>query len=316
MLLEKEGQRREGTYAFYKAKGKKVLEYFENKGISTLEQLTYDEVNRFLIDLKKVKKLSEKTVVDYFSSLRQIILIHTGTRTEELKKILEISLAKPVSIHRKPLTDEQTALFIDFIDSIEENKNNHRGLKEKVIFMISLQSGIRCNELVNILVNQVDFDSQTIHLVATKSHKERNIPFDKDTKSLLERYISVFQPKTYLFENEKTGERLSPKRIEKLYNRTGHKLGFQVTTHIVRTTQAAVMVDNHANDFEIMQAMGHSDIRTTQIYLENVLGKTNRTQREYNILAVHRKQQLKKEWRDVPLTLNVSELINCYKQDA
>ena len=175
MLLEKEGQRREGTHAFYKAKGKKVLEYFENKGITTLEQLTYDEVNRFLIDLKKVKKLSEKTVVDYYGALRQIILIYTGTRTRELKKILEISLTKPVSIHRKPLTDEQTALFIDFIDSIEENKNNHRGLKEKVIFMISLQSGIRCNELVNILVNQVDFDSKTIHLVATKSHKERNI---------------------------------------------------------------------------------------------------------------------------------------------
>ena len=29
MLLEKEGQRREDTYAFYKAKGKKVLEYFK-----------------------------------------------------------------------------------------------------------------------------------------------------------------------------------------------------------------------------------------------------------------------------------------------
>ena len=102
----------------------------------------------------------------------------------------------------------------------------------------------------------------------------------------------------------------------KLFNRTGHKLGFQVPPHIVRAIQAAAMVDNHANDFEIMQTMGLSDIRTTQIYLENVLGKTNRTQREYNILAVHRKQQLKKEWRDVPLTLNVSELINCYKQDA
>ena len=36
MLLEKEGQRREGTYAFYKAKGKKVLESFveEQKDLS------------------------------------------------------------------------------------------------------------------------------------------------------------------------------------------------------------------------------------------------------------------------------------------
>ena len=91
------------------------------------------------------------------------------------------------------------------------------------------------------------------------------------------------------------GERLSPKRVQKLFKRTGHKLGFQVTSHIVRIIQAAIMVDNYANDFEIMQAMSHSDIRTTQIYLENVLGKTNRTQHEYNILAVHRRQQHKKE---------------------
>ena len=290
MLLEKEGQRREGTYNFYRAKGKKVLEYFASIGITKLEQLTYDEVNRFLIHLRKETPLSEKTVVDYFGALRQIILIYTGTRTKELKKILGISLAKPVSVHRKPLTEEETAMFIEFIDNIDEFKNHHRGLKEKVIFMISLQSGIRCNEIVNIMVNQINFDNKSIHLVTTKSHRERDIIFDDETKYLLLRYIAVFKPKAYLFENEKTGERLSPKRVERLFNRTGHKLGFQVTPHIVRTTQAAVMVENHANDFEIMQAMGHSDIRTTQIYLENVLGKTNRTQREHNILAEYRKK--------------------------
>lgn len=108
--------------------------------------------------------------------------------------------------------------------------------------MISLQSGIRCNELVNIMVNQINFDAKAIHLVTTKSHRERNIVFDDETKDLLQRYIAVFKPKIYLFENEKTGERLNPKRVQKLFNRTGHKLGFQVTPHIVRTTQAAVIL--------------------------------------------------------------------------
>lgn len=291
MLLEKEGQRREGTYNFYKAKGKKVLEYFAGVGITKLEQLTYDDVNHFLIHLRKERLFSEKTVVDYFSALRQILLLYTGTRTKEFKKIIGISLSKPVSIHRKPLNYEETEMFIDYVDGIDEKANNHRGLKEKVIFMISLQSGIRCNELVNIMVNQINFDNKTIHLVTTKSHRERDIVFDDDTSDLLKRYILIFQPKIYLLENEKTGERLSPKRVQKLFNRTGHKLGFQITPHIVRTTQAAVMVESHANDFEIMQAMGHSDIRTTQIYLENVLGKVNATQREQNILAEYRKKQ-------------------------
>ena len=60
MLLEKEGQRRQGTYAFYKAKGQKVLEYFKEKGITTLERLTYDEVNRFLIYLRKERGFIRK----------------------------------------------------------------------------------------------------------------------------------------------------------------------------------------------------------------------------------------------------------------
>lgn len=291
MLLEKEGQRREGTYNFYKAKGKKVLEYFASVGITKLEQLTYDDVNHFLIHLRKERVYSEKTVVDYFSALRQILLIYTGTRTKEFKKIIGISLSKPVSVHRKPLSYEEIEMFIDYVDGINEKANNYRGLKEKTIFMISLQSGIRCNELVNIMVNQINFDNKSIHLVTTKSHRERDIVFDDDTSVLLKRYLLIFQPKIYLFENENTGERLSPKRVQKLFNRTGHKLGFQITPHIVRTTQAAVMVESHANDFEIMQAMGHSDIRTTQIYLESILGKTNRTQREHNILANFRKKE-------------------------
>lgn len=34
MLLEKGGQRREGTHIFYQSKGKKVIEYFESIGIT------------------------------------------------------------------------------------------------------------------------------------------------------------------------------------------------------------------------------------------------------------------------------------------
>lgn len=290
MLLEKEGQRREGTYAFYQSKGKKVLEYFASIGITKLEQLTYDETNRFLIHLRKIKAYSEKTVVDYFSALRQIILVHTGTLSKELKKILEISLKKPVSIHRNPLTNEQIDLLIDYVFNIDESKNFQSGLKFKVIFLVFLQSGIRCNELINILSDDVDLVNKTIHLGTTKSHRERNIVFDDETNNLLKRYIDAFHPRKYLFEDKMKHERLNPKRIWKLFNRVGHKLGFQISPHIIRTTQARVMVENQANDFEIMQAMGHSDIRTTQIYLENVLRNTNKAQREHNILFEYRKR--------------------------
>lgn len=298
MLLEKEGQRRENTVEFYKKHGRKVLEYFDSVGITKLEQLTYDEANRFLIYLRKTAKLSEKTVVARFSALRQIILVHTGTRTKELKKILEITLKKPVSIHRKPLNEEQQQILIDYIDGIETESNNHRGLREKLILMICIQSGVRAHELFNILVDQINYDNHSIRLVETKSHKERDIIFDTETEEILKRFIDVFKPKHYLFENETTGERMSDKRIFKLFNRIGHKLGFKVTSHMIRSTQATVMVNNNANDFEIMEAMGHSDIRTTQIYVQNILGKTNRTQREYNILAVNRRKQANDGWKE------------------
>lgn len=298
MLLEKEGQRRENTVEFYKKHGKKVLEYFTEIGITRLEQLTYDDANRFLIYLRKTAKLSEKTVVARFSAFRQIILVHTGTRTKELKKILEISLKKPVSIHRKPLNEEQQQILIDYIDSIETKSNNHRGLREKLILMICIQSGVRAHELFNILVDQINYDNRSIRLVETKSHKERDIIFDSETEKILKEYIEVFKPNRYLFENENTGERMSDKRIFKLFNRIGHKLGFKVTSHMIRSTQATVMVNNNANDFEIMEAMGHSDIRTTQIYVQNILGKTNRTQREYNILAVNRRKNSNENWME------------------
>ena len=72
--------------------------------------------------------------MDLFSALRQIILMHTGTLTKEAKKVLEISLAKPVNVHRNPLTNYQTIKLINFIDSIDEDSINHSGLREKVIF--------------------------------------------------------------------------------------------------------------------------------------------------------------------------------------
>lgn len=50
--------------------------------------------------------------------------------------------------------------------------------------MISLQNGIRCNELVNIMVNQINFENKSIHLLATKSHRERDVVFKLQKEGL------------------------------------------------------------------------------------------------------------------------------------
>ena len=68
-------------------------------------------------------------------------------------------------------------------------------------------------------------------------------------------------------------------------------LGFQISCHMIRSTTASLMVQEDKNIYKIMVVMGHSDIRTTQIYIHNICPRITEEQRKCNPLSFIENQE-------------------------
>jgi site-specific recombinase XerD len=121
-------------------------------------------------------------------------------------------------------------------------------LRDKAIISLFADSGIRLNELVNIKVNHIDWESQTV-MVWGKGGKQRKAPFTRRTADLLNQMLRVngvsrvgkniwglerrgIQIMLYRLQ-ERTGLPCSPHTFRRTFASNLHRHGLDVE-HIMR----------------------------------------------------------------------------------
>ena len=126
-------------------------------------------------------------------------------------------------------------------------------------------------------------------------HRGRVVGLNQDTGRLLKAWIETWRPavpNNYLFVTDE-GRQLVPDAIRKLFRRLGHASGIgtdtaRVSPHTCRHYFAVQWARAHPGDLAGLQrVLGHSSIRTTQIYFE----------RAEDLGAVERQQAMRSNWR-------------------
>jgi integrase len=150
------------------------------------------------------------------------------------------------------------------------------------IISISLFTGLRINELLNLKWVNVDFDNDVMRILntdtfQTKTRRDRVIPLNSFLKSYLKELKNNFvDPNTDLItprsESQmeyvicgKYGEKIGC--VRKAYKRLLVRLGIEgVSLHTLRHTFASVCIMNYVDLYTIKEFLGHSRVTTTEIY--------------------------------------------------
>lgn len=132
-------------------------------------------------------------------------------------------------------------------------------------------SGIRAQELLNLNVEDVRFDEQTLFVRCGKGQKDRMIPLDQTLLGVLRTYLKDRDrlkrqhPRFFL---QVSGDRpMTYKSLQKLVEKLRCASGIYFYPHMLRHTFATLMLEGGADLLSIKEMMGHSDIKTTMIYL-------------------------------------------------
>ena len=144
-------------------------------------------------------------------------------------------------------------------------------LKHLCILKLLYGGGLRVSEVLNLRKKDIDAKHQVIHVCEAKGLKDRKIMLSSGLLSDLLCYQKEYRPKTYLFEGQGNAC-YTAKSIQNIVKNAAQKAGINepVTPHMLRHSFAVHLVE-HGIDLErIQELMGHSSIKTTQMYMQVV----------------------------------------------
>jgi site-specific recombinase XerD len=149
-------------------------------------------------------------------------------------------------------------------------------LKHRVLLGILYGCGLRCFEVRNVRISDLDFDRKMLHVRQGKGKKDRYVPLSDILIRGLNNYLSAEQPSIWLFNGKPEGRaggdfdsRYSQRGVQWAVKQAQKQAGIlkEMTVHTLRHTYATHLLEDGLDIMTIKDLLGHECIDTTLVYL-------------------------------------------------
>lgn len=263
------------------------LKAVENKSIKTVEAYMSDlqAYTSFLLERGKTK-IEEISILDLDAFFDQDQRNHakascsralSSIRSFHKQASLEdASLPNPTRSYKGFSASKHLPVYL----SVEQIKtlldsfpSDFEGIYEKTILLMLYSCGLRVSELCALQVNDIRLQERIVLVKHGKGDKERIVPMALACKEQLSLYLkqcrSIWNTSnsSLLLVNPK-GKAITRQFVHSMIKRKVIELGFdpRISAHSFRHSFASHLLDGNADLRSVQELLGHSDIRTTQIY--------------------------------------------------
>ena len=209
--------------------------------------------------------------LDHKSVNRKLSAIRGFYKFLEEAKMVEINpvIGVPSLKEKKRLVRALTNDEIDALLNENSFAPNKIGRRDRFILFTLYAFGLRRSELLNLRIDSVDINNQTIRVFG-KRKKERELPCLPDWIKLFQLHCSEWselKSNDKIFTNEK-GNSLNPRALYSIVN-SYLKVASSIDTkgpHVLRHSFATHLLDMGADLSSIRELLGHANLSATQIY--------------------------------------------------
>jgi len=223
------------------------------------EDLGYEDATNYLNACKVKYKVKTRQYIvsvlkDYFNWLRK-------TKIKDIPFEL-IKYPRGEADHHKPIRPEQFEKILKQID-----KGTRMGKRDYAILTLFWDTGLRLGELRKLLIEDMDFTSQSAVIVSEKNGgKLRRIFWSDRTNKALIKVIKD-RGRGYIFLNY-LGCIIDPRTIQRIVKHYANKAEIELTPHCLRTSWATERYRSGIDMRAIQWGLGHANLKTTQIYIQ------------------------------------------------
>ena len=266
-FLQNEKKLSDNTLQSYKRDILQYQNYLEENGIN-YAKVSKEDVKAYLTYLKQIGK-KPSTISRNLASIRSFYQF--SIRNKKIKNDPTEDVQSPKIEKRVPsvLTAQEVELLLEQPKDVDL-----KGTRDKAMLEFAYATGMRVTEIINLNIEDVNLEGE--YVICRVGSKQRNIPLGSLSLKALKEYIDEARPILIRNEKEKAlfvnvnGQRLTRQgfwKIVKYYKEQAH-ITKDITPHVLRHSFATHLLQNGADLKAIQTMLGHSDISSTQVYMQ------------------------------------------------
>ena len=266
-FLQNDKKLSNNTLQSYKRDIVQYQAYIDKNKLNYLK-IDEDQLNKYLKSLSRANKKAS-TISRNLATIRSFYQFLI--RTKKIKKDPTEGVHAPKVEKKIPsvLTSKEVELLL------EQPKNvDLKGIRDKAMLEFAYATGMRVTEIISLNIDDVNVEES--YVVCNTGSKKRNIPLGSLSLQALVDYMEKARPVLLKDENDKAlfvninGKRLTRQgfwKIVKYYKEQAH-IQKDITPHVLRHSFATHLLRNGADLKSIQTMLGHSDISSTQVYMQ------------------------------------------------
>ena len=231
-------------------------------------KITDEDIKEYLNHLQGIGKKTS-SISRSLASIRSFYQYETRVKKVKINPTEGVQAPKVEKHAPCILSSQEVELLLDQPKDVDL-----KGTRDKAMLEFAYATGMRVTEMISLNVEDVNIDAATV--VCKTGTKQRTIPLGSLSLKALKEYIEDARPILVRDDEEKAlfvninGRRLTRQgfwKIVKYYKEQAH-ITKDITPHVLRHSFATHLLQNGADLKSIQTMLGHSDISSTQVYMQ------------------------------------------------
>lgn len=262
------------TYKYYKSTLKYICIFFKTKNIERFSQINYILLDEYVI-YESNRGVCNNSINKRIGAIKTCSSYLSSKKVQALDHSIEYDKLPPEKKEIEIVSDENFLKIYNYLECLS--------LRDKVIALLIMQTGVRRTECCHILKRYTYVEENKIFLYHTKTNSPRYIFFDNETALLIKELMKQ-NDSIYLFgEDDKP---LSPNIITHIFEKIKKdlKIPKSISPHKFRHTFATKVLSTGGNLEDVRVLLGHSSYDMTKNYLHLIPDQIKNTSLQHNPL--------------------------------
>ena len=228
-----------------------------------------EDIKEYLQYLEEEQDKKPSTISRMIASIRSFYQYQV--KIGKITKDPTGSIQSPKIEKKAPciLTSEEVELLLEQPKDVDL-----KGIRDKAMLEFAYATGMRVTEIISLNVEDVNLENGNV--VCKTGSRKRIIPLGKMSLEALKEYLDQARNILVKIDKEKAlfvnlnGRRLTRQGFWKIikYYQEQAQITKDITPHTLRHSFATHLLQNGADLKSIQMMLGHSDISSTQVYMQ------------------------------------------------
>lgn len=265
--LHREKKTSQNTEVSYKRDLKKMEEFLTQQGVEREDQVSPLLLNSYVLYLEN-SRLAPASISRNVASVRAFFRFLYKNRVIDEDPSEHLKAPKIEKKMPEILSVEEVEVLLQ-----QPDVHTAKGMRDRAMIELLYATGMRVSELIRLRAEDVNLSLG--YVICCDGERERIIPFGRICQDALQEYLSKARESFVrerqveeLFTNC-SGRPMSRQGFWKVLKTYARQAGItrDITPHTLRHSFAAHLIQNGADVKSVQEMLGHSDVSTTQMYL-------------------------------------------------